>query len=273
LLLKKKNYYKALYFTVPFLLVLSFWLPVLRNQMQFGLKASGGITGWSAVLGRPTLKNLALLPVKFILGRISFNNRFLYYLTAAMSVFMYAFLLLTAFLKLELIKKYFLMGWLLIPVTAGFLISFITPLFSYFRFLYILPAVYLLAAAGVDSLPGEQKKWLKRFLVVLNILFLILFYKNPANLRENWKGAVEYIKTEQKQVLAYKEFTEPLEYYSGEYTTDVEELNKDTVLFVTYGESIIDPEHERKLKLKNKGYNYQGVTNFNGVTVEEWRHR
>ncbi len=274
LTLRKEKPKKIIYFLIPFLLIFSLWLPVFRKQLNFAMTATQELSTWAQALGRPTLKNVFLFPVKFILGRTTFKRKIFMYITAVLSILVYAFLSIVGLLKSKKAKSLLVLNWLVLPLIAGFIISFITPLFTYFRFLYCLPAVYLMVSLGVSKLAGKQKKWLDRYLVILNLLILVVFFNNPGNLRENWQGAAQYLNENKQrqniQVLAFQEFTEPLAYYHVTYTTSIKSLKKNKIYFVTYGENIIDPEHEKKARLEKLGYEYQNVVNFNSVTVEEW---
>jgi uncharacterized membrane protein len=261
---------KTLYFLLPLLLVFSFWLPVFKQQLGFGTSAVADYQAWGSVLGRPTLKNLLLVPVKFLLGRTTFTNQNVYYLNALLAVLIYLFLTYSALQTFVKKNRMLLFFWLAGPLLAGFVVSFFTPLFTYFRFLYVLPVVYLLAARGAEIFQGRAKVLVPRFLIFLNLFYLIIYWGNPQNLRENWQGAAEFLKQAEGQVLVYQQFEEPLQYYEVEAENDPEEVESSQLWFVTYGENIVDPEHRRKKQLEQKGFKYDHVTTYNGVTVEKW---
>lgn len=65
---------------IPLTIIFAFWSPVFLTQLGHGLSQEG--TLWWRLLGLPTLKNILLIPVKFIFGRISFDDKVLYALIA-----------------------------------------------------------------------------------------------------------------------------------------------------------------------------------------------
>ncbi len=66
----------TLYFILVFLLV----SPLLYQQLLNAKVNLSNVTNWSYVLGKVNLKNLILIPIKFSIGRISFEPKWLYYL-------------------------------------------------------------------------------------------------------------------------------------------------------------------------------------------------
>ncbi|PIP52208.1 hypothetical protein COX09_02840, partial [Candidatus Beckwithbacteria bacterium CG23_combo_of_CG06-09_8_20_14_all_47_9] len=52
------------------------WLPVFLQQLAAGETVTG--TVWGGVIGGVSLKNILLIPVKFLIGRISLENNFIF---------------------------------------------------------------------------------------------------------------------------------------------------------------------------------------------------
>ena len=81
LLYKKKYTYFA--FSCFLILATLFLLsPLLYRQLINARSQMALVTNWRQVLGQANLKNLLLIPVKFSIGRISFNPKWLYWSTS-----------------------------------------------------------------------------------------------------------------------------------------------------------------------------------------------
>jgi len=76
------------------LLVISYliWLPIFIKQLSVGFSTVG--SSWGNILGTFSFKNLALIPVKFILGRISFDDKYLYASIILLTAFLFGYLIL-----------------------------------------------------------------------------------------------------------------------------------------------------------------------------------
>lgn len=77
--LYKKQYgifMKSLIFNLPSFLIIS---PLLYTQFMHSRQALIYVTHWNLVLGKATIKNLLLIPLKFTSGRISFFPKLIFY--------------------------------------------------------------------------------------------------------------------------------------------------------------------------------------------------
>jgi mannosyltransferase len=92
----------------------------------------------------------------------------------------------------------FLLLWLLFPIVSVFVLSAIRPLFLPRYFLLCLPALLLLAAAGLGRI---RSPWIMTgatlVLVVLSLQGTASYYRQDFEdvERENWRAATEYILT------------------------------------------------------------------------------
>jgi 4-amino-4-deoxy-L-arabinose transferase-like glycosyltransferase len=89
--------------------------------------------------------------------------------------------------------RVFLLSWLLVPVTAVFLVSItLKPMFSDRYFIMMLPPLLLLVAAGIETLP---RTWLRVTafggMMALGIRGLLAWYAAPP--AEDWRGASAYV--------------------------------------------------------------------------------
>jgi uncharacterized membrane protein len=120
------------------------WLPVFIQQWQAGGQVAG--TDWGSVVGGLSLKNIVLIPVKFLIGRVSLDDNTVF--AAVMAVP----LMVTVWLILRGIKKNkFYAVWLLIPALLIGIVSIKLPVLAYFRLLFLLPALYLLIAKSASK--------------------------------------------------------------------------------------------------------------------------
>ncbi|MBI2018955.1 glycosyltransferase family 39 protein [Candidatus Daviesbacteria bacterium] len=261
-----------------FILFWSPWLLVFPQQLAGGQATAGLIEGWRNTVGGAGIREFLLLPVKIITGRISFYNNALYLLlfVILLTPFMIA---LQKVIREKISSKTSLFWlWLTIPPVLTFFISFFIPVFSYFRFIFILPAFYILTALGVEKFNAKISKVLVVLIVMsgLTASSIYLFIDNFH--REDWRGAIHFIsKNLDDQTLVIFENNEipaPARYYSNDLTKFEPGLGGDItnklshsqrVYFFEYLGDIYDPKRLVTPKLKNlnfiniKTYNFRGV--------------
>lgn len=205
------------------------WFLIFPDQFKKGIETSAIVSGWREVVGGAGYKEAILLPLKILTGRITFENKLLYILLIIIVSIPYVF----AFKKL--INHFsrgvnFLLLWTLIPIVSAFTLSFFIPIFNYFRFLFILPAIYLLTAAGLN----KYKSYLRLSAVVLIVVFEILasglYLINPKFHREDWKSAVKFIEqnSDSRTLTLHKnsEIPASFTYYQSESINSLVAFNK-----------------------------------------------
>jgi uncharacterized membrane protein len=249
---------------IPLVLSFLIWSPIFVKQLSGGLSVAG--SAWWNILGTATFKNIALIPVKFIFGRISFDNKNLYALLAGLSVFIFGYLLFKA-RKAGREVWY----WLIIPILLGILISFKVPTLSYFRFIFCLPVFYLLTAYGVEKV----RKYRNVFLIAvmaINILSSGYYLLNSKFHREDWRAAAAAIG-EDKIVLPVDSQKEALIYYGkGDQIVEIYNLEPGEIeiWLSRYVWEIVDPMDVTRHKIEGLGYNKATEYNFNGVVF--WKY-
>ena len=271
LLLTKKDrvgYIRLALVFLPLVFVAILWLPTLLFQVSGARNLSESLPLWRAIIGSPTLKEMALVWIKFIVGRLSFYNKTLY----ALFVFAVSIPFGYAFIKGARSTKKNILFWFTTPLILGFVISFFVPAFSYFRFLFLLPIFYLIVVSGIKS------KVLFYLLIGIQVICLLLFFLNTNLWREDWKGAVLYV--EQNSSLgdiSVFEFEEPIagwQWYSTgkveafgllDKTTDALPDSADNIWYFEYLADITDPARLKLEALENKGYRKVGEQSFRGV--------
>jgi len=305
---KKHSVLKSyLLLALPFMAVLAafiFYWPILHSQLHQGLLVKLQFPVWGKTVGSFTLKAMALLPVKFIIGRIDLDNKVVYGLVSVFLVTISWGSALLGTIKNFAIKKnkkkvsfrivnysILLISLLLfLPPVFGFLISFFVPVFSYFRFLFLLPFFYLLVVEGVFSIKriaiiSKTPQALFVFLISLNVICSGAYLAFPSFHRENWRGLVDWVQTRNQNygapVLIIGEVAKPFEYYDNGksnlklISVDTQLSDKvknwNTFFLVSYGLPIFDPNDKIRNSLSQLGYSIRKGESFNQVGIEEWR--
>ncbi len=258
----------------PFLILLLGYLvysPLFLKQFETGLGLKSEFPVWSQTVGSFSLKSAALLPVKFIIGRISINNKIIYGLLSMVLVGFYWGLAIKSFFSK---KRHLLISLLLfMPPALGFLISFWIPVFSYFRFLYVLPFFYLVIAK-------VEREGLIALLLLINLICSGVYLFNPEFHRENWRGMVDWLYRENKSqapVLILNQVAKPFEYYDqGKsnlvFVLPFKERASSKIFLVSYGLPIFDPKDKIRSSLEKLGYKIVEGESFRGVGVERWQN-
>ena len=135
----------------------------------------------------------------------------------------------------------FLLTWLLLPILFVFLISQLKPLFVIRYFVFTIPAVVLLAAAGLAQI--RQRVVLGILLVVFGYLSLrgdASFYQKDFDItREDWRSASRYVLANSEPgdvILFHQPITRmPYEYYRSVTSAS----NPPTVIYPEHGPQLM----------------------------------
>ncbi len=263
------------------------WIYVFKNQLTSGLSLAAASPAWANVVGGSSLKDLALVFIKFNIGRISHTNDFAYFLMFAPVGFFSLLLLGISFFRASHFRI-FLWFWLLIPVIAAFVISFVVPVFAYFRLIFLLPAFYILWASAINTVNYKPLTRTLLFLALtINLFTSGIYFLNPKFQREDWKSASNFVKansTEKTVVLFLSSFIPPpFEYYNkgevkalGALSTfssvnvkpseslDVLDNSKKVFLF-QYLYQITDPDGLIFMEITKKGFTNTSTKDFQGI--------
>jgi uncharacterized membrane protein len=260
-----KKHYK--YFLLStFILALIFLLisPLLYQQLINSKISLKQVTNWSLVLGKANLKNLLLIPLKFSIGRISFYPKSLYYLVAGIwTVFVFYFAIYAGL-------KNKILGFLFIfPLVLGFLVSFVTPLLQYFRFIYLIPIMVILLS--VKDL-GRLGKLGRLGILGGFLVFSFVYLFNPQFHREDWKSIAKSVTG--KKVYGIPSSLVGLRYYSANIEIiDVrrEIKQEKEIVVIPYTFEIYGLNSYQKL-FKDSGLNLKKKQTFRGIEIELWRN-
>ncbi len=250
---------------LPIVLIFSTWLPTFFKQLESGIKVNQTLPEWWNILGIISFKNIALIPIKFVFGRLDIQNNVIYALLTIV-VFLLYFLIIN-----KSKTSISLWIWLLLPIFGMILLAFYIPVIYYFRILFVLPALFILLAGGIYNLSGF-KKYLGIFLIVTINLFTTSNYLLDESLhREDWKGVSKYV-TEQNMgeviVFPSENSHEAYIYYSPDAkilsSKDLRSQNQ-IIWFIPYLENIFDPYGISREKIKSLGYSLVLEKSFRGI--------
>jgi mannosyltransferase len=267
---------------IPLLFLFLLWYPFFDAQLIKNKELVNIFPGWENIVGGATFKNLAVAWMKFVLGRISFEPKIIYY--GLVGIFSIP-LLYGLYLNCKNYKKYLLLWlWFFIPIASGFLFSLWIPVFNYFRFIYVLPAMLILTAVGLSQASRLVRVGLLGFLILGNITGLFIYYADPSQQRENWRQAVGFIEENASpgDVVVF-EFFEPFapykwyesgkvdllgatdSYYANEENTrrKLEEgiSGKTGVFYFEYLRDLTDPQKIVEKKLIEEGFSKDKIIN------------
>lgn len=256
-------------------LFISPWLKFFLNQLLAGFSQAKSTPLWGKVVGSFSLKNLILVPVKFSIGRISFYNKTIYALFTGSLIALESLAILLGVRKLK--EKIFpFLSPFLIPILIAFTISFFIPVFSYFRFLFLLPIFYLLISFGLSN--ATFGRMIVSLVFIFEIVSSSIYFINPRFHRENWKEAVRFIEENSKEnsasLLVNIAQGAPYKYYTNSVPLiDEKNLNNsyDKIFFIRYAQPIFDPKEEVLKKIEDLGYKKNQEKDFNGVTIWEYK--
>lgn len=261
LLIKKKI--KTLLLIIPGL-ILSFLIisPLLYSQLLHSREALDIVKNWDLVLGKATIKNLLLIPIKFSIGRISFYPKEIYYAISILWVLIISFFVVKGGIKSKKLIYFFVT-----PLLIGFVFSCFTPLLLYFRFIYLIFILSLLLAIGVN------KRGLRIFILSGFCIFAFSYLLFPSFHREDWKGLAKEMPRNKKVVIIVSS-SDALEYYIDDLK--IIDLISFKSFNITDKELIIIPYTSEiygidySFLLKEKGYMHTKTKNLRGLSYEMW---
>jgi uncharacterized membrane protein len=259
-LLYKREYFKKLFISlIPFALTFIFWLPTFYKQISSGIALKESSSGWWSILGPVTFKNIALIPTKFMIGRITFDDKQIYFGLVALISTIFVYQILKS-------KNKLIWSWFLASLVLGIILSFFIPTLTYFRYLFILPAFYLLMSENIT-------KRIVYLILTINLLSTSYYLFNSSFHRENWKELAKTIGSE-KIVLPSQSQKEALIYYGKEkQIVSVDELKNNSVpqfWLSRYVWEIFDINDSTRLQIEDLGYNKVQEINLNGVVFYKY---
>jgi len=270
---------------IPVILLGFTWLPIFIKQLENGAQFLQKLPGWQALAGGATIRQGALLWAKMTFGRVSINDTLLY--AALLSVVSIPFihgLYISSKRGYKLSKEVWI--WFVLPPVLGFVFSFLIPVFIYFRFLYIVPALYILISMG-----AFRTKILGTLVIssifLINIIALCMYYFDVSLQREQWRDSVKYVEQNASEndivLFSNPETFAPYQWYqkrnigyggTNSISPNWEETkrivvvnteNIETVYYYDYLSDLMDPNHYVVTALVETGFLEVSGEIFEGV--------
>lgn len=250
---------KLVYSAIPLAITFLVWLPILIKQLSAGMSIRD--SAWWNILGPVTFKNVALIPTKFMIGRVSFDNKLLYAIIIIIisGIFIYV---------IGKSKNRLNWYWFGLSLVFGILLSFLIPTLTYFRYLFILPAFYLL-------LSEKNSKLFVMIILFINLLSTGFYLFSPRFQREDWRGVAKLIG-EEKIIFPVNSQKEALIYYGKENQIIFKEqiIKDDKEIWLSrYVWNIFDPSDSTRKYIEDLGYNKVSEANLNGVVLFKYARR
>lgn len=263
----------------------TWWIPIFLSQLDMGAVASEKLPAWRFIVGGFDIKAIPLTLVKFIIGRISYPDKLIYASILLPIIILFSYLLLRGVRFTNAFGKKILILWLFVPLILGILISFIIPIYSYFRMLFVLPSFIILVALGILSFKSKLRYLFLLAVVLIEVFSSAIYLFNSKYQREDWRGLVNFVKSKNILVLFESSGTLPsFDYYAkGEINAkgglkdfpakdknDVANLenisaNLQELYLVDYLVQISDPNRLVAAKLDQLGYKIVDTKDFSGV--------
>ncbi len=246
-----------------------YWADTLFSQIRSTTVYLGQNMWWSSLIGFSDIKSIALVWTKFTLGRISFDDPFLYALITLIVSLPIAWLLMRGVLSG---KGYRFLIWLTLPLVISFLTALKFPGFSYFRLGFLLVPFYLLIANGL--IQKGVSNTIAIVLVCVNLVFALCYLLVPQFHREDWRGLVAFVEANTKNnEYVFVNYSEPFTPYVWYATRPNQMLvfshNKlagmQSFYTLDYLLDATDPNGDMFAKIKNLGYQETNIYNFRGT--------
>ncbi|PIR98956.1 hypothetical protein COT87_02005 [Candidatus Collierbacteria bacterium CG10_big_fil_rev_8_21_14_0_10_44_9] len=265
-----KKRYDILSLQIGATLTLFAWLPSFISSLSIGQSTLVTSPAWGTVVGGLSWKSLPLTWVKFVIGRISFDNKIIY----GVLVGIIGFVHLLALRLVDFKKNHLLLLWLIPPVILGIFTAGFLPVYQYFRVLFILPAYLLLLALGLSKFKVIYPTVL---VIVIQFILLGYYWVSPRYHREDWRQLVRDIPPNATLALPSRAQNAPLLYYGWdkpilEPSHDV--LVGQTIYYIRYVEDLFDGTRLGQANFAKSGYTITSQKSYSGIQLdiyEKWQ--
>jgi len=253
---------------------LLFWFPSLFSSLQIGNSTRSHAPEWGRVVGGISWKSLPLTWVKFVLGRISFTNKYLYGIIVIMLGSLHLFIL-NNFRKLTT-KSYLLSTiiiWLLSPLILGVIFATFLPVYQYFRVLFALPAYLLLLAIFLSKYKSNTFSIL---LIASQLMALIYFWFTPHLHKEDWRQLVSDLPPDAVVAMPSRAQSAPLLYYGfagSIIEPSHEEITGNSIYYIRYVEDLFDTKRLGAKNFATNGYTITSQKVYPGIQVDIYENR
>ncbi len=250
-------------------ITLVLWLPSFLSSLSIGSSTLVTSREWGRVVGGIDWKSLPLTWVKFVIGRISFENNYLY----AGIVGLIGSLHLLTLSRLKPRKYPLLLTWLIVPVGLGVVTAIFLPVYQYFRVLFVLPAYLLILALALSRF---KSGYLAGSLILLQVAALAYFWLTPSLHRENWRALTSEIPRDATLAMPSRAQSAPLTYYGYERSIlepRLDQLSGDIIYYIRYVEDLFDQERLGEANFARSGYTITREKVYSGIQVDIYENR
>lgn len=267
----KQFWTKLILAYLPLFIVFILYKDIFWQQLQSGLGVKTAASGWWQILGQPSLKNIILIPTKFMLGRINYDSRAVYAFWIFVSALLWLIPIYFA-LKKEKRTKIFLL-WGTLPILFSLMVGFFIPVVVYFRLLFVLPGILILVAIGSEKLSQNLFLPFLVLFLLINIMFNYRYFTNPRFHREDWRSFAKFVSDDSELVYVANSQKEGIVYYKPEqeisYYPEIK-FTKEKILLMRYVADIYDPKDKARQMVEDRGFIKIAEHDFNGIVVWEY---
>jgi hypothetical protein len=167
------------------------WTPFFWGQLRGGGGLIHVLPGWGEAVSTPLYKAVPLVFAKFLLGRISIADKFVYGAILLIAALICAYLLYLAQRRLPKLT------FSLLVMTGGafltaFGVSWFIPILAPQRVLYLLPLLLIPISIGITK---SRLRWvLILSIFAIQTYSLMQYWTNPQAQREQWREATAYVE-------------------------------------------------------------------------------
>jgi len=227
--------------------------PLLWTQLRYATGALVDVKNWGLTLGNVNFKNIFLIPIKFVTGRIDFEKWQLL-----------PVLIVWSGILTKKIKNNFWLKMIFGPLILALIVSLKFPMMQYFRFVYLLIPLCILLAMNL------KKTWQYLLVVFIFVYFSFFTIFDENNFKEDWKNMAGNLDKE-IPVYIIGSFADPLTYYNQEvkhFDIKISKPSEEKITYIPYGEAIHGINHREILE--ELGYKQIGEKSYRSVSSEIW---
>ncbi len=281
-LFDKRNLRKFLTASGISLITFAVWMPELFQQLTLG--TGGRFTGWTGVVSTTPVKTAALIFAKFIFGRGSIDNNFLYSLVILPVFLMFVMALIKIWKERQ---GKILVILFAIPFLTAEIVSVFVPINAVQRLIFLLPIFSLILAAGILHLSRRMQLVALLIVIITSIGGIYQYYTDESVQREQWRQAVKFTEQSPDEksatIFVFPGPFAPFTWYtklqidawgiapkfiltdSDLTNMSVKLSTKNKLYLYQYLTGLTDPQNKTQKFLSLSGFTQTDVRNFPGV--------
>lgn len=279
---EKRYFRKFIVSCIITLVSFTIWLPQFLKQLAIG--TGGFFKGWTDVVSVVPIKTTVLTFFKFIFGRGTIEENFLY----AAIIFPVFLLFVVSVVKIWRSKSgKILITLFFVPMVISETVSFFIPINAPQRLIFLLPLFYLMVAMGIYNLSRKIQLTAILIVAITSLGGIYQYYTDPQVQREQWREAVAFTeeRTDEESValFVFPGPFAPFVWYSKnkidawgiapKFAVTDDDLKvtlprlqtKNRIYFYQYLTGLTDPQEKTRNFLSTYGFRESDIKNFAGV--------